>query len=237
MSRDNVVTTIAARGFVVAEFDTAHFSLQFTEKAKKAKLAKSGLKKGVDKIAAVLDSLKSKGLIMSEGSFKTSVSVQPNYVYNRTSGQNDLIGQRATYSVSFQTQVLEMVNEVYDELSELDLNELVVNQPGYSVRAQETLKLAALEDAWVVAQKLFNDQCRVLGKNPAEYSVSNWEVDYSGIEYGKGRNFASNRLEAMPLSDHVGGGDSSPIDLNSGNAVVAVTLIVKYVKSTDSVNV
>lgn len=224
----NKVTTISARGFVVADYDTATFSISFNEVAPKAKEAKFKLKKGVEKITAALGTLKKSGLVVLVTHYRSSISVGPNSVYDRTSGQYHTKGQKAIYGVTFQTPTLEMVSEAYDALSELDCNELAVQSPSFSIRAEADLKLKALADAWAVAQKLFNDQCIVLGKIPKNFSVDAWTVDYSGQDHGlaKGRNF-SNSTAAL------GGGydGEDAIDLHTGRAVVEVILTVDYVQT------
>ena len=226
----NKVTTVSARGFVVADFDTATFTLSFNEVAPKSRDAKLKLKKGVEKITSTMESLKKKGLVALATHYRSNITVGPNQVYDRMSGIHKIEGQKATYSVTFQTPTLEMVSEAYDALSELDVNELLVNSPTFSLRAEAALKQQALEDAWKVAQTLFNNQCTVLGLDSSKYSVNNWIVNYSGRDHGgfaKGRNF-SNSNYALGGEEYDGDG---AIELNSGRAVVDVVLTVEYVKT------
>jgi hypothetical protein len=226
----NKVTSISARGFVVADFDTATFSLSFNEFAPRARDAKLRLKKGVEKITATLNILRSKGLHILVTHYRTNITVGPNYVYDRQTGEQRVVGQKATYSVTFQTPSLELCDEAYDALSELEVNELTVNSPTFSIRAEADLKLKALNDAWAVAQKLFNDQCTVLGKDPATFSVASWEVNYSGYDHGgfaKGRNF-TNSTAALGGGGYDG---ENAIDLHAGRAVVDVILKVDYVQT------
>jgi len=226
----NTVTSVSARGFVVADFDTATFTLSFNEIAPKSRDAKVKLKKGVEKITSTIEALKKKGLVALVTHFKSNITVGPNTVYDRITGINKVEGQKATYSVTFQTPTLEMASEAYDALSELDVNELLVNSPTFSLRAEAALKQQALEDAWKVAQVLFNNQCTVLGLDSKNYSVSNWKVNYSGYDHGgfaKGRNF-SNSTAAISNGEYEG---DAAIELNSGRAVVDVILTVDYVKS------
>lgn len=223
----NQVTSISARGFVVADFDTATFSLSFNEFAPKAREAKTKLKKGVEKITTAIDGLKKKGLEILATHYRSNISVQPNSVYNQSSREWEVKGQKATYTVTFQTPTLEMVNEAYDILSELDVNEYTVNSPTYSVRAEAALKQQALEDAWKVAQVLFANQCSVLGFDPKNFSVSTWQVNYGGNEhhgFAKGRNFTN----SLAAGGSAGGGEDDAIELNAGRAVVDVVLTANY---------
>ena len=222
------VTTVSAKGCVVTDFDTATFTLAFNEFAPKAKDAKLKLKKGTAKITAALDDLKKRGLEFLTNNYRSNVTVQPHYVYNRTTGENKMEGQKATYSVTFQTPTLEMVSEAYDLLSELDVNEFTIGSPTYSVRAQTKFKQQALEDAWKVAQAMFAHQCQVLGFDPANFSVGTWGVDYSGHDHGfaKTRNYTNSVMaSAAP------GGDDDAIELNAGRAIIEVVLTVNYVRS------
>lgn len=221
---DNV-TTINARGFVIADYDTAKFTLSFHEYAPKAKDAKLKLKKGVEKVTAALTSLREKGLGMLNTTFHTSTSVQPNYVYDNTTHKNVMKGQKATYTVVFQTPTLDLVSEAYDVLSDLDVNECTLNSPTFLVRAEATLKQTALEDAWKVAQVLFANQCRTLGLDADNFCVSSWNVDYSGRDTHsfKGRNFTNSSM-----AGGFGGDEDDVIELVSGKALVEVILTVNY---------
>jgi uncharacterized protein YggE len=220
------VTTIMARGFVIAEYDTAKFTLSFNEYAPKAKYAKLKLKKGVEKVTGALASLRDKGLVMLGNTFHTSTSVQPNYVYNQITHKNVMEGQKAVYTVVFQTPTLDLVSETYDILSDLDINECTLNSPTFLVRAEAALKQQALVDAWKVAQVLFANQCGTLGVESNNFSVSSWNVDYSGRDVGfsKGRNFSNS---SMALGGGVGDEDGA-IELVSGKALVEVILTVNY---------
>lgn len=220
------VTQIDAKGFVTADYDTATFFLSFSELAPKAKAAKDKLKVGVAQITKTLEALQAKGLTWGKTTFRTSVSVNPDYLYNNNTHVNELKGQKATYAVTFQTQNLELVNEAYDVLSELDLREYNVSSPAYSVRTVADLKQQALSDAWVTAQTLFSNQCTVLRLDEGQYEVAGWQVNYNGGgSMGKGRNF-TNGIGAQAASFD----SDDAIDLNSGRAVVEVLLSVSYVR-------
>lgn len=221
------VTTIKARGFVIAEYDTAKFTLSFHEYAPRAKDAKLKLKRGVEKINTALSFLKDKGLVMLGSTFHNSTAVQPNWVYDNNSRKNVMDGQKATYTVVFQTPSLDLVSEAYDVLSELDINECTINSPTFSVRAEANLKQQALEDAWKVAQVLFTNQCGTLGVEANNFAVSSWDVDYYGRDayMAKGRNLSNS-------TNGSGGGldDDGAIDLVSGKALVEVVLTVNYTR-------
>ncbi len=218
------VTAISARGFVVADYDTAKFTFSFSEYANKAKDAKALLKKGVEKVNAAMAFLRDKGLTTLVSTFHTSTSVQPNWVYNQNTRQNQMDGQKATYTLVFQTPSLELVSEAYDVLSDLDVKECTLNSPTFLVRAEAALKQQALEDAWKVAQVLFGNQCKTLGLDPNNFSVTSWGVDYSGRDRGfsKGRNMMNS------AGGGYGDGDDDTIELVSGKALVEVILTANY---------
>lgn len=226
---ENNVTSIVAGGFVVADYDTAQFSLNFSEYAPKAKAAKAKLKEGVDQINKVLASLKDKGLVMLSGTYLTGPTVGTHTTYDRVKQVHVVEGQKATYNVSFQTQTLEMVNEVYDTLTELDLNELSVSSPSYSVKAESDLKQKALEDAWRVAQVLFANQCGVLELDKNNFSIASWQVNYSNDEYGT-YNGKFRNSTATPMSLGANYDDDDAIAINAGKAKVKVTLTVDYAR-------
>ncbi len=219
----NQVTSITARGYVVADYDTATFNLTFHEFAPKSRDAKLKLKKGASSVTAALEALKLKGLKILGSTFKTNVSVGPNMVYKSSSGTNVIEGQKATYTLTFQTPTLEMVSEAYDSLSEIEASQLTVQSPTFQVRKEADLKQEALEDAWKVAQVLFGNQCRTLGLDASKYSVHSWAVQYTADRgySGKGRNYTNSSEVSLD-------GDESFISLNSGRAIVDVTLTVNY---------
>ena len=220
------VTTISARGFVVAEYDTAKFTLSFNEYAPKARDAKLKLKRGVEKVSAALETLRAKGLVTLGNTFHTSTSVKPHTVYNHNTHKHVADGQVATYTVVFQTPSLDLVSEAYDALSELDVNECTINSPTFFVRNVANIKQQALEDAWKVAQVMFGNQCRTLGVDADNFSVSSWSVNYSGEDYSgfsKGRNYSNSSVAN-------GGGmdEDGAIELVSGKALVEVILTANY---------
>lgn len=218
------VTSISARGFVVADYDTANFNLTFHEYAPKSRDAKAKLKKGVEQVTAALEALKKRGLVVLGSTYRTNVSVAPHFVYRGNAHR--LEGQKATYTVTFQTPTLEMVSETYDSLSGIEANELTVQSPTFQVRKEADLKQEALDDAWKVAQKLFSNQCGTLGVDSAKYSVTSWTVQYNSeraVSF-KGRNFSNSTEAAF-------GDEDSFISLNAGRAVVDVVLTVNYAKT------
>lgn len=215
------VTSISARGYVVADYDTATFNLTFHEYASKSRDAKSKLKKGVEEVTSTLESLKRKGLVILGNTYRTNVSVAPHFVYR--GNENKLAGQDATYTLTFQTPTLEMVSETYDCLSEIGANELTVQSPTFQVRKEADLKQEALDDAWMVAQKLFSNQCKTLNLDSTKYLVTSWSVQYAndrGVSF-KGRNFSNSTIASL-------GDEDSFISLNAGRAVVDVVLTVNY---------
>ena len=101
------VTSANAEGVAVADFDMARFSATTSAVGSTGKEAKDSLKKTVDKMVSLYDSLKAEGVAEN---LRTNVSVQPKHEYHRN-GEPKLVGYEAKYSMVFHTPDLDKVSK------------------------------------------------------------------------------------------------------------------------------
>lgn len=219
------VSSTRSQGVAMADYDVASFHVSVSEKANNSAFAKTLLKSSVDLVVKKLEELKEKGLTYREGSYKTSSFVGPDYEYNKKTGGHEVVGRKATWTVSFQTSNMEMVNEVYDVLSSLELNDIQVSSPAFKIDNLKPLHKEALKNAWNNVKERFASECEILGLKPEHYEILTWNVHYDERERAMPQ--AAPVMAVMSFA-----ADSSEeddfLDLNSGKAVVHATLTVQW---------
>lgn len=229
MTTQIIATTTNANGIAMADYDVAVFQLSVSEKGKNAVLAKEALKESINEVLEAIEVLKGKGLTFRDNTYKTSSSVQPNNVFDNKKNEWKMSGQKAVWSASFQTTNMDLVNDIYDELTSLELTEIYVAPPQFKVIKIEELQKSALEDAWLKIKDMFATECRVLGMTAIDFEVVNWAPRYDNNESAGPRRMMA---AASPMSDMGGGGSrgGSSIELNPGKSVINVTLSVDWAK-------
>lgn len=217
------VSQSRANGVAMADYDVAVFQVTVTERGKNAVLAKESLKESIAKVLDVITALKEKGLTFRDDSYKTSSSVQPHTIYDSKKSEWKMSGQKAVWGVTFQTANMDLVNDVYDELTSVELTEIYVAPPAFKVIKIDDLQKSALEDAWAKVKDQFAAECRVFGLAVSDYEVYTWNIHYDNNESADPRRMMM--AQAAPM----GGADES-IDLNPGKSVINVNLTVNWAK-------
>lgn len=221
MSKKNVVvTSVSAEGVAVADFDMARFVATATTSGASGKEAKDSLKKVVDQMTALYESLKAE---KAAENLRTSVSVQPKHEWEKGNSRQKLVGYNATYTMIFHSSNLDRVSAIHDSLT--NIKDVQANAPTFDVKNKSTLSKQAFEAAYKKCQERFETECNILGKNPDKYSVGSWSVHYSEDDrHGGGVRTLS---AAAPM-----GGGGSPIEIHSGKAEVTCSLTVNYLKNS-----
>lgn len=223
-----VVTTVEAKGTVKVDYDQAEFRLSFHEKAPMASAAKTKLKMSIDKLNAVLDSLKEKGMQIVDNSLKNSVYVNANREYH---GHRYVTkGYVAYYSVVFTTESMDMVNDIYDVLTNLNINDMNLSTPSFKLKNADTVKKDALKKAWERVQEMVQSECEVIGINRNMLRVAGWEVGYNGYAQNRRSSVARSYggYEAIGAASAAGGSAHEAIEINAGQADVTVALTVDF---------
>lgn len=219
-----VVTTVEAKGTVKVDYDQAEFYLSFSEKAPMASAAKTKLKMNIDKFDAALAALKEKGLQIVEGSLKNSVYVNANRVWEHHRSVTK--GYVGYYSIRFTTENMEMVNEVYDTLCNLNINDMNLNTPQFKLKNADSVKKEALQKAWDRVKEMIQSECEVLGVNREALKVAGWEVGYNG--YAANRRSVARSYEGYAVAAAAASSGEEAIDINAGQADVTVSLTVDF---------
>jgi uncharacterized protein YggE len=218
--RNSTATTINVTGKVTDKFDTARFQVNASMAAKSGPEAKEKILPTVRKLDEYYQSLASKSLAEK---LKTSLHVQPHYVYDKTSNGNKLTGYVAVYSLSFHTSNIDEVTNIQDMLTSME--NVQVSPPSFDVKNKAELSNKALKLAFEKAQKRLAEQCEVLGVNVKNLEIVSWNVTYS-----EDRN--NHHMEAMSF---VGAGVRAAVNspepqfqINPGKAEVTCSLSVVY---------
>lgn len=216
----NAVTAINVTGKVTDKFDTARFQVNATMMGKSGPEAKEKILPTVRRLDEYYQALAGKSLAEK---LKTSLHVQPFYVYDKSTNANKLNGYMAVYSLSFHTSNIDEVTNIQDALTSID--NLQVSPPTFDVKNKTELSNKALRLAFEKAQKRLGEQCEILGVSVKDLEIDSWSVSYS--EDRNGHN-----AEAMSF---VGAGRAAmsnsvepQFQINPGKAEVTCSLNVVY---------
>lgn len=240
-------TTVAAYGTAESDFDVVGFSVSVSAIAvASVPTAKAKLKVKVEELTKVVEEIqKNLDLKFVKGSVRSGSSVQEKHEWVKNT--QEFKGYEATYSFSFELDDLTKVNEVYEALT--NLQEIKVNSPTFRLKNRDKLNKKALKQAFTAVQERFESECKVLGLDPAAYTIETWEASYSdsrrsdrvsnrmamaqsdGLEMaGDGLEMAGARAQAAPSAGGARARASDPLDIMAGQATVSVNLEVGYVK-------
>lgn len=237
-------TTVAAQGVAEAPYTIANFSVSLSSNGKTVPDAKSLLKTRIEGLNKALLNMQS-GLSFEfvKNSVHTSSQVQEDWEYVKNN--REMRGYVLTYSLSFQIEDLDKVNQVFDILTSLP--NVNVGNPTFGLKPTQREKLSkkALKNAFVKAYERFETECGVLGLDVSEFEIANWEVTYHDSRRG---SRVSNAMNARVVSNMayesaavgaqgptgpvgaIGPGGMDAIDLVSGLAEVTVNIEVGYAK-------
>jgi len=234
-----ILTTVEAKGSVHTSFDLAEFSVTISECAQERKTVQAELSTSVQRLLRCVDRLKTQGMTVELGSFRvprSTIDKQERY----EDGARRFDGYKASYQLLWSTPTLHMVNDIYNQLLSIEVHELDVLVPRFSLRDPESFKASALALAWAKADALFENELRTLGNErlgigrgsarEREPSVLSWQVGYDGYvrDMTIGLTGPTGPLGAAgptgPSSDH----PVEILEIHPGRAVVTVALRVTY---------
>lgn len=223
---DNViVTTVAVTGSAETHYDLATFSLSLVVNDATVPAAKARLK---EKIAVLDEEIK---LIFENHQLKivkdmtaSSVNVQPKYNWENNRNVQD--GFQATYYYQFQTESMDKINQVNEELS--SLHEVTVNAVISTLKNSDRLNKKALKNAWKKISERFADECDVFGLLPENYEILNWTASYADTPRPIVKKGSRDDI-TLALDDEVAGKTAS-VNLIVNMAKVTVTVNVSFKK-------
>ncbi|KAB1459671.1 oxidative stress defense protein [Vibrio panuliri] len=155
-------------GEVVAKPDMAEFSVQVVETTMTAEQAKQSVDKAV---AAFLEQLKQKGVV-AEDITSTNLYLSPQYHYPKK-GQPELVGYRASRSITVTVEQLENLNSYLDIALSSGINQVdnITLKVRDEAKYQQQARMAAINDAKEKAQSLAKGFDQELGHV--------WQVTYN----------------------------------------------------------
>jgi len=235
-------SSVKSTGTASAEFDVASINLSIEEFGKTASAARDNLGKATNQIDGIVKVFEKEGLVITKGTLRSSVFVEPNTDYNHTTGKQKRDGFKAIAQIQFQTETVAMVNKLYEALISVETEGLTVSTPSFKLKKIAVLQEAALVDAWERVQNRFKSECKVLGLKTTDYEIANYTVGYDdSLEaeqdsgYSNSRSSASTAMNYSCTSINIIGSVS---EINSGKANIRANLVVSYqVKGTNAASV
>ncbi len=225
-----VVTNVNIQGVAFADYDTAVFSMSALTHGKTSEAAKEDLKEKVIKLNEALDFLKKDGLVYVKDTYKTNSSIQQEWAWNEKKSKNIKTGFSASYSVSFHTENMDLVNKVYDILTSLE--DVQVNSPSFKLKNLDELHKEGLKDAFAKAKVRLSQECQVLGIDESSLKIHSWNVNYSDNELA--RRTSAGVMRAMSAVGESYSASASnqhdTLNLNPGKSTVNVNLSLQYTK-------
>ena len=206
--KESAVVKIAATGKHRVSYDLASFAVECDAQAQTSREAKKKLDEQVQPLLNFLAELEKKGVVAKKAS-----TSNVGYAYKKVDREQVRDGFEAMYTLVFSTKQMEMVNDIFDDLTELS-DEYTVSSPRYLIEDSAAAESEALKAAKDEVERQLNNQCALLGQEPNLYRVCWWEVGDPYAGFGK----------MTAQMNH----DSSSDKLFAGKAVVTVVLIVGY---------
>ncbi|MAG11541.1 MAG: hypothetical protein CMI52_01905 [Parcubacteria group bacterium] len=207
-TRDSVVVHITGTGEHRAPFDLVSFTVTCKAHAQTSREAKKKLDGELQPLLTFFAGLEERGVIARKAS-----TSDVGYAYKRVDREHLRDGFEATYMLVFSTKQMELVNGLFDDLTELS-DEYIVSSPSYLIEDSQGAESEALKAAWEDVQRQLKEQCELLGKNHEHLVICYWQTGDTFESHGKG----TVRANAAGLSDR----------LFAGKAVVKVHLTVGY---------
>lgn len=232
------VTSVAAVGKAETDFDRATFVLSLDALEETVPLAKDKLKEKVDALNAALDTAVTKhGVVVVKNSTTTGINVSEKKEWEDNKQVSR--GHWARFSMSFSTDTLDKVSELYDELTSLD--DVAVNSPHFTLKNKDRLHKRALKDAFKKVQNRFEEECEVLELDAKSFEIDAWEVSYSDTHRSDNvrksmtrsvRAYATGAQGPTGPTGAVGAlgstGPTEPLQIEVGKAQVTVNLEVAF---------
>ena len=236
-------TTVAATGTAETKFNQVTFSVHLSEDGKTVPQAKQKLELAIKGLNEAVDAAKKElDLEFIKNSLRTSSNTRENWEWvGKNNNKQELQGYTMNYSLAFSIDDLEKVAKVYDALTSIP--KVQVMQPAFSlkIKNRERLNNRALKAAWKKVEERFQSECEILGLNPADFQIGNWETSYSDSQRSD-RVAKSNRVGAMRAMataaavaddeavESAAGPQEPSIGFSVGLASVTVNLEVGYIR-------
>jgi uncharacterized protein YggE len=227
-----VICTVTGNGSVRGEFDRVSFSVSIVGTGSTSTEAKQKVK---EPLAAVQTFIK---LSQEEHGVKFAKRVVSPFSVCREDRFDDETDEmvfshyEAKYSLTFVVLGTEHTTVIMDELTDID--GIAVSSPVFQIgsKQREELKAQALELAVKDAKATFEQQCRLLDKNPENYEVYSWSQNHFG---GTGITGSTGSSGVTGSAMNSLKNYASRIVVNSGEANVQATISLSYTHNAKSI--
>jgi uncharacterized protein YggE len=205
-------------------------------RGKTAAKAKEELTKATTQLNEIIKAFEAAGMVITSGTLRSSASVAPHMVYKNHEHVKD--GFKATSHIQFQTESMDVVNDLYDALISVDSESLSVSSPTFKIKKIAELQELALKDAWERVRSRFNSECKVLGVASSSYVLANYVVTYDdSLEAEKESGFenysAPSRGAQTYACTSINIIGETPA-INAGKANIGANLTVSFIAKTET---
>jgi uncharacterized protein YggE len=221
---NSVVTQVSASGSISAEYDLVNVSFQIQATEKTSSAAKDALRETVNTVLAAIEYLQSReGVTFNKDRTTSGIHVNVNRVMHENKWRNK--GFIATYSYSCQSTSVDKIGLIMEHLAGID--NVQISNPVFKLSNATQKQEAALRVAADRTNARFVSQCRMLGKNPDDYEIIEWNVSYDESQVDAGPPATARAFSASPLGGS-SASNSNEIQIQSGKARITATLTVGF---------
>lgn len=183
MNQENAIV-VEARGVSGERLLSADFSAKVEVVAEDGPTAKAGAKPTIARVHQVIKHYQEAARI-STRDLKTHFVVAPNQVHDRSLGVVVRQGYKATFVIKFTANSVEKAMELHDALTEI--KDVEAASPEFRFHDEDSVRLAAFEQAVKAAKEKFAAQCRALGLDQDAFEIACWRT---GEEQHRGKTLA-----------------------------------------------
>jgi uncharacterized protein YggE len=224
LSEKELLTTSNVTGVATAQYDTVIYTCNVRGEGKTGPKAKEAARPAIDALEATLKKLEASGVKIDVAGLRAEPQVQPAYDYDANRRQVPR-GYTASYVLTFQSDSVDRVSEVHDQLTEIV--GVSADTPNFKVKNLTKLHSKALRDARSKRDARFKDECAAFGLNPDDYCMDSYLPSYDESESAGPEAFGAR--VAMAAS---GGSARSPVKVKAGRSTVTVRLQTSYRRRT-----
>lgn len=214
---DTDTVTVSASGTAQTTFTSVKYSARVRTTGRSGPEAKENAKPVIQKIREVI-ATQAKSAGIDTARLQSDFAVTLNQRHNHVTGQQEMNGYNATYTIAFTGTNVGQATKLHDALTSIDGAE--ADSPQFCVdKKDQMLENQAFEDAVSKVRTRFASQCQALGLKVADYELVTWSLGHdSGHRGGK----------MMAMAEAAGG--SGPVELEPGKAEHTVSITVTFAR-------
>lgn len=170
----NIVTTIDGTGIIEVKNDIANFTLSIRSKNDSLETAKKQVEEKTTQFFKEFKSLEEAGMKI-DGEVSTSMS---NYkLEHREGSERYAAGFQSVNTISWSVIVDDKIDNIFKTCLKTDAT---MSYPFFSIKNRDELLKQALQNAAEDVKEKLNMECSLLGINPKDLKILNWNFGYDG---------------------------------------------------------